>query len=799
MAQSFRAPKQWCLSKHETITSFEKWRRNTHYVLSLDPNQTEFLKKGFTWKRKRVDTNRGFTDDAEGTTNKRTKEQKTTHLELMLGQVANYCTVIADKFIIDESTSIDSVWNAIRLHYGLQANGGRFLDLCDIRLEPEERPEDLYQRLVAFFDDNLLKQGGTLKHHDETIEEDETLGPSLENCIVVMWLRLVHNDLPGMVKTKFATELRSRTVASLRPEISMALDSMLDDVHSKQEFKVMRSSIESHRKSFDSHRKGGYKSFPGQKGVRFQDGRAHKKPYVPKKPYCAMCDSHGRPNNHHLMDCRWIPSDDREYISRKHAAARNIGVDEEEYDDEYSSDGDSVTSAHYIRHNDDDTLSRRIQVEQSPYLDTYYRHCPLRITVDSGATGNFIGQSTAKRLRLHVRKSTQSANQADGSSKLKVMGEISITVVRGCHDLKFEALVVESLDVEALGGTTFQSMNDIYPRPNRKIVYVGDDEFPYSHDDDSGLKCNRVRAHVLRSNIRTTVWPSEYVELSLPEDMPDSSYAIEPRWSSVLNRSVGIYDMWPPPEVTCTVGGKIRISNDTNQPIVLNKHDQFCQVRSVITPDPAEKFSSKSNSVKKNADFTYFTDVKLDPENNMNDTIKQKFIDQLERYNHVFSPDLPGYNGASGNVKAVINMGPVQPPQRKGKLPLYSRNNMEVLQQKCDELEAMGVFCKPEDVNVNVEYVNPSFLVRKPHKDDFRLVTAFSDVGRYAKPQPSLMPNVDATIRQVGQWKYIIASDLTKAYHQTEVRKVWERGNAVPRHISLSAGTFFKILQDFFS
>jgi len=175
--------------------------------------------------------------------------------------------------------------------------------------------------------------------------------------------------------------------------------------------------------------------------------------------------------------------------------------------------------------------------------------------------------------------------------------------------------------------------------------------------------------------------------------------------------------------------------------------------------------------VLKNADLTYYTDVKLDPENNIIDTIKQKFIDQLERYNHVSSPDLPGYNGVSGNVKAVINMGPVQPPQRIGKLSLYSRNNMEVLQQKCDELEAMGVFCKSEDVNVNVEYVNPSFLVRKPHKDDFRFVTAFSDVGRYAKPQTSLMPNVDATIRQVGQWKYIITSDLTKAYHQIPLAK----------------------------
>ena len=84
---------------------------------------------------------------------------------------------------------------------------------------------------------------------------------------------------------------------------------------------------------------------------------------------------------------------------------------------------------------------------------------------------------------------------------------------------------------------------------------------------------------------------------------------------------------------------------------------------------------------------------------------------------------------------------------------------MVALQEKMDELEECGVFIKPEDQNVTVEYVNPSFLVKKPN-GGHRLVTAFADVGRYSKPQPTLMPDVDSTLRQIGQWQYICVTDL---------------------------------------
>ena len=82
----------------------------------------------------------------------------------------------------------------------------------------------------------------------------------------------------------------------------------------------------------------------------------------------------------------------------------------------------------------------------------------------------------------------------------------------------------------------------------------------------------------------------------------------------------------------------------------------------------------------------------------------------------------------------------------------------------------MGVLARPEDVGVTVEYLNPSFLVKKP-SGDFRLVTAFTEVAKYSKPQPSLMPNVDSTLRQIASWKYIIKSDLQKAFYQIPLSK----------------------------
>ena len=124
-----------------------------------------------------------------------------------------------------------------------------------------------------------------------------------------------------------------------------------------------------------------------------------------------------------------------------------------------------------------------------------------------------------------------------------------------------------------------------------------------------------------------------------------------------------------------------------------------------------------------------------------------------------------------GPFEATINTGAIQPPpQHKGRVPQCARNNLLQLHRKFDELENQGVFARPESLGITAEYLNPSFFVKKT-SGRFRLVTAFAEVGRYSKPQPSLMPDVDSTLGSIARWKYLITSDLTSAFYQIPLSK----------------------------
>ena len=112
-------------------------------------------------------------------------------LELMLGQIANYCPVISRNTIVKNSTSLYVIWQTIRLHYGFRSTGSNFIDFVDIHLQPDERPEDLYQRLVAFVEDNLLQRDSRILRRGGVVADGGELSPSLENVMVLAWLGLV--------------------------------------------------------------------------------------------------------------------------------------------------------------------------------------------------------------------------------------------------------------------------------------------------------------------------------------------------------------------------------------------------------------------------------------------------------------------------------------------------------------------------------------------------------------------------------------------------------------------------------
>ena len=270
------------------------------------------------------------------------------------------------------------------------------------------------------------------------------------------------------------------------------------------------------------------------------------------------------------------------------------------------------------------------------------------------------------------------------------------------------------------------------------------------------------------------MWPGESIELKVPWELSeDISIAVEPRSDSKLTTSNDTACMWPTPTITHTVAGHLRLVNDTDDPQLLRRNDHFCQILPVTSPADTGPAASHFTSAPRSSSQVqkYHSDsICLDPDSQFSPAMRNKFQDLHREFDAVFDPVIVGYNGACGPLEAVVNMGPVQPPQRKGRLPQYSRDKLLELQSKFDELESVGVFHRPEDAGVTVEYLNPSFLVKKAN-GGYRLVTAFSDVGRYSKPQPSLMPDVESTLRTIGRWRYIIVSDMTSAFYQIPVSK----------------------------
>ena len=126
MAATARAKKQ-CFCHQDEDSNF-LWKLasepRTHTVFRgtfwpIPRNLATWLKKTITIPP------RGFPDGGDSVTasRRRNAQQKVRILELMLGQIANYRMIISTKTIVKNSTSIDSIWSAIHMHFRLEAHG----------------------------------------------------------------------------------------------------------------------------------------------------------------------------------------------------------------------------------------------------------------------------------------------------------------------------------------------------------------------------------------------------------------------------------------------------------------------------------------------------------------------------------------------------------------------------------------------------------------------------------------------------------------------------------------------------
>lgn len=233
-----KAPKPWKLTENESFASFTAWQHNIIYNLSRDNDFKCFFEPSATWlKASASEPLRGFTDEDDG----RTAQEKLQHLQQMLGLITQWVPHYLATDIVNNSTSMNSIWQFIRKYFGFQQSETQFMKFSSITLEDGERPERLYQRILAHLQDNLLCSGSRLKHDGSTPDKNEEISPTVERLAVLRWMELLHPSLPSLVQRTFARDLQQMTLKDLQPQIVDALDGFMeelrqDDVRSARVF-----------------------------------------------------------------------------------------------------------------------------------------------------------------------------------------------------------------------------------------------------------------------------------------------------------------------------------------------------------------------------------------------------------------------------------------------------------------------------------------------------------------------------------------------------------------------------------
>ena len=755
-----KGPKVRILSDRESLSTLEIWRQNVIYHLGLNAEFKPYLADTVTWgKKSKANPNRNLQNDTVGDMNvRKTAAEKSVIVDLLLSQIANFCPLIPRNDIVKDCADLNAVWQRVRLFYNLQTTGA-FLNECwNITREPDESPQALYARLKSCYDDNLLQRDG-LNHIDGKLTEEEELSPTLHNTIILHWLEKIHPKLRDLVTVRFATELRNNTYAALFPEISRSLDGLLAELN--EDASACRAYT-----PYNTTRRGGFT--PRDKRTTYHNRGNQPNNHANNHKSCDYCRIMGKRafHTHNIDECLFLKKSRSVTCDQD---SDDISSHYEEYYEQECSKSEEI-----VEH-----VLNRVAVYASPVLILHRNGKPYKVTLDSGATCNLIEISDAEQMKCDIRPTNQRVRMADGKSSLDVLGETDVEFHRNQKVFKLNALVCRSTGTNILAGMSFLKENDIAIRPAAdEIIIDGSDVVKYdplrNHDE---RKCRFVSTYTIQAPAKNIILPGQSISLVLPPAIKcETEVAVEPRLDSSFNKMQDKEsNTWPNPSIYKVNDGIISFMNNTTDPVSIKKNEMICNIlprkECELSQSQYDSHTNPTISSKVNKLDLYSKSVTLNSDGVLcaEDESSAKKI--LSTYDSVFNPTISKYNGRYGNVFVEVNMGRNLPPQNKGKRPpYYSSTNLKDLQEKFDELKEKGVFARPQDIGIVVENINPSFLVKKP-SGGMRLVTDFGSIASYCRPTPSIMPDVNTTLRKIAGWKYLIKSDLTEAYFQIPLKR----------------------------
>ena len=789
--QSPKLPYPRQLTRTESLDSLSHWVSCVRNYFRRTPQFQPFFKRSATWDCTKQ--NYGFeTANAE---------DEADNLEALLDTISSF---LPGPYITNQitktTTNIQSVWDIIWDHYGVKPSQSSFFDYMNIARTADERYIDLYDKMIYHTQNHLCKEGTDGgPHAGGLLKKDDTITLSHRNSIALDWLKRIDPRLPSIVRTEYSKDLKSGTpLAALVKEIAENVDSLLqrysnqhtsvnnittdqDTATQPQVFRVFNRPNQQFGPRNNNFRGRG--QFSAQPSTpRFTNRFSSSPSSSSKQFFCQNCFSLGRrlsikvDSNHLPQQCPQLMT-----TVRSVQAPDDLGnpLHEEELQDLATDTGNN---------NPDivpwaiDTVNKIMLIEQrmkkgtllkskSPSVTAKFGNSNTNCIIDEGSEICCIDHQFALNNDISFSRTTESAVSA-GSSRMQLMGEtdenIILSIIPSKHEIRWslgKCIVVLNLGCPILIGEPGKSANNILTDPVSKQittinVHGKKISIPYTKPGPINS------SFICRVQESTVVYPDNELIVPVPSHYQEAQHLFFAPRREALQSS-------PPPQQCQVTNGEVRIVNSSHSPILLKKNLHFGDLTSNFMPQSNDlPQSSDLPSMTKNTTFStkssHLSDTKIDPDNIMPAAWKTHFATILDQYEDIITPDPGVYNGFYGDIDCSLNFIKDPPASNKARLPSYSHDKLSKMADIMDDMERMGVLCKPEDLGIIPRNVHTSYLIPKSD-NSYRFVTDFTSLLPFIGKLEVCSPTIAQAKQTLSSFRYHIELDLSHCYWQGSI------------------------------
>ena len=214
--------------------------------------------------------------------------------------------------ITKTSTNISSVWDIIWEHYDVKPSQATFLDYNELSMSSDDRPIDLYDKMIYHAINHLCPvgtDGGA--HAGGVLTQADKLTLSHRNLVALNWLNKVNPKLVPVVKVEYSKDLKDgKPLSSLVKNISENMDSLLAKANTLSSRCSMiqdsypstptpDSSVQSVCRIYNQPYQPGPRYNVRGRGQFFTQQRPtfnprRQRPSSPASPFCQSCFSLGK-------------------------------------------------------------------------------------------------------------------------------------------------------------------------------------------------------------------------------------------------------------------------------------------------------------------------------------------------------------------------------------------------------------------------------------------------------------------------------------------------------------------------